>query len=473
GDVTAFYPNVDVELARNIVLDKLSSTLWNHSDGEVKLLTPEERLFLEKLWDVANGSLIFRFQDQIYAQERGLAMGVASSPSVANLYGAYFEEKVLPQLSGVTLYVRYIDDVFPVVQARDKEEARRIMEPLKFPGCEIVWEAEEAVDGVVFLDMEIKMDPVSRRIDYWPYRKPRNSFERIPYASHHPDDVKRGTFIGELSRMADLSSRRAYFDEACQELKDIYLARGYPARLVDTWLTNNANERWKSRLSARTRHSQPVHVLKTVFNPVWDFVSAKDLQSVIMEHWSQVIDEAKEGGDPGLPLDRTESRHEDGQIDYYGMPRSVGRAGHLVWGGGPLLPPVEDEQLVLHKKATIHHRSLIAEGSAALGHVRQLSKSPDLPSEGPQEQLAPQVVPISPVTAGRPVEDGEVVEYDDSILNLLDRRFIFSRRRTRVLGDLVNDWRRTTLAYTESRSAFPLDERQMRRWTDTIDKFGA
>lgn len=170
----------------------------------------------------------------------------------------------------------------------------------------------------MFLDMEIRMDPLTRRLDYWPYRKPCNLFEQIPYASHHPDKVKQGTFIGELSQMADLSSCRPYYDEACLELKDIYMAIGYPERLVNTWLRNNANACWESRLLARTRHSSAMHVLKTVFNPVWEFISANDLRSVIMEYWSQEI-ENKEAGDQGLEPDRSILHQEDRETKDYSL----------------------------------------------------------------------------------------------------------------------------------------------------------
>ncbi|MFL4368795.1 hypothetical protein, partial [Enterobacter asburiae] len=68
----------------------------------------------------------------------------------------------------------------------------------------MTWEVSEW--NSPFLDMLVYIDPLTGQVEHTPYRKALNHKERIPWASHHPKDVKKGTYIGEMSRLATLSS---------------------------------------------------------------------------------------------------------------------------------------------------------------------------------------------------------------------------------------------------------------------------
>ena len=56
-----------------------------------------------------------------------------------------------------------------------------------------------------------------------PYRKAGNYQERVPWISHHPLDVKRGTFIGEMSRLATLSITLSVYKDAIRGLVALYI----------------------------------------------------------------------------------------------------------------------------------------------------------------------------------------------------------------------------------------------------------
>jgi hypothetical protein len=144
----------------------------------------------------------------LYIQKRGLAMGVASSLDIANLYGAYFEEQIVPEDDRIIFYRRYIDDVLGLVVADTHEEAMAIAAKIQFGGCKIVWTVPEM--HTVFLDILIYLD--EGRPHYKVYKKAQNNQEHIPWVSHHPLDVKRGTFIGEITWMATLSSRKLHYE---------------------------------------------------------------------------------------------------------------------------------------------------------------------------------------------------------------------------------------------------------------------
>ena len=236
GDVVAFYPNIPLRKCQNIVTDMwIKATIWNEKDYNQDTVRGYElknfELAFSKCIRVGNTNLISQFQGENYLQLRGLAMGVADSPDLANLFGCFFEEKAeILSNEKVAFYGRYIDDVFSIVYAETEGEALNFMkDKIQYDGCEILWEISSQY--VNFLDMTIYRGS-DNNICWRPYRKAGNHMERIPWTSYHPEDIKRGTFLGEMSRLASLCSDYASYLEALQSLVTLYVKRSYPINLV-------------------------------------------------------------------------------------------------------------------------------------------------------------------------------------------------------------------------------------------------
>jgi hypothetical protein len=124
-------------------------------------------------------------------------------------------------------------------------------------------------------------------LQHMPYRKARSHQERIPWISHHPLDVKRGTFLGEMSRLATLSSTHTAYANAMKGLAALYIARGYPQDLVYSWLKDNFTKRWDARLNEVQNRpdADDVLVLKSVYNTAWNFFSAKEVGDTLFDNW--------------------------------------------------------------------------------------------------------------------------------------------------------------------------------------------
>ena len=180
-------------------------------------------------------------------------MGVADSPDLANLYGWYFEKEAnIMTDERVAFYGRYIDDCFAIVRHKNSDSAERyIADKIKFDGCQILWESSP--NRCNFLDATFYFNEFSTKVEWRPYRKAKNHLERIPWISHHPQDVKRGTFIGELSRLAVLSSTLSVYVESVQELVALYRKRGYPDDLLEIGSGNTCQNVGKRGL-LRTTH---------------------------------------------------------------------------------------------------------------------------------------------------------------------------------------------------------------------------
>ncbi|KAJ3518299.1 hypothetical protein NM688_g9457 [Phlebia brevispora] len=182
GDIVAYYPNIPLAKCLSIVANRCKTAFAD-------TMTAEERHLFFLCYFLANKGLIIDFNGESSEQIRGLAMGIACSPDLANLYGAHFEEKVFedPLMNyHIPFYGRYLDDVLAIVYAPDRASALALAHKIKFDDVEIEWNVSEW--NTPFLDMFVYLDPQDGQVHHKPYSKPLNHKERIPWASHHPKD---------------------------------------------------------------------------------------------------------------------------------------------------------------------------------------------------------------------------------------------------------------------------------------------
>ena len=279
GDVVAFYPNIPLEECLDITAELYEEYVGKPSTSQE---LREMEVFLLCL-RTGNQNLITRYKDLVYKQRNGLAMGVADSPDLANLFGWFFERQVkILDHPLIPFYGRFIDDIFGIVYASSEVEAVQIISVVKFSGCVIEWGASDKF--LPFLDMTIYRD-ANNCVQHMPYRKARSHQERIPWISHHPLDVKRGTYIGEMSRLATLCSLHSHYIDAIRSLCALYIARGYPSNLVINWTRSNIKERWQKRLGNNQREHDDILVLKSEFNTAWNYFSAKELGDTVLGYW--------------------------------------------------------------------------------------------------------------------------------------------------------------------------------------------
>ena len=292
SDVVAFYPSIPMENCIDITLAYFEWFYYRNTDKNDHDRLMDTLIFIKAL-RVGNTKLIFIHDNQLYEQKRGLAMGVADSPNLANFYGWHFAQKLqIHKHPLIPFYGRYIDDICAIVYASTREEALAIMSQVKFDECVIEWNASDQFQ--VFLDMTLYIDE-NRRLQYMPYRKARSHQERIPWISHHPLDVKRGTYYGEMSRLATISSTYSIYSDAIRGLAALYIARGYPEDIVLYWTKNNMQEKWEKHLNETPQQHKAVLDLKSEFNTTWNYFSASELGSTILDFWRDWMQHAEAG----------------------------------------------------------------------------------------------------------------------------------------------------------------------------------
>ncbi len=277
GDVVGFYTNVDTKQARDIVVKLATKQLTGIANG--MSFHPVFSAFVDGLFGLQQDDLVFKIilRDNVlwFVQSNGLAMGVAASPDIANLFAAYHESKFkVDFMNKCLIYKRYIDDIFSLIMANSRSHAEKLLtENVIIPGLEIKWDISDC--HCVFLDLDITLNKKwpGSELRYSPYRKPFNNFERLPYITGHPDSMLKAAFKSEVYRMAVLSCNVDRYAVELTWLGELYYSRGYPAKVILGWIKRFKREAWSNRLKSASRVDEPqtkIWPLKSVMNPVWE-----------------------------------------------------------------------------------------------------------------------------------------------------------------------------------------------------------
>lgn len=294
GDVTSMYTNIPKAAGKTKVEELLHT--WYRTEVRPSLSEQEQINMmlqpLNRLAELVNTDALFYYKEHTYQQIRGLPMGAPQSPDVANAYMAEHEEELkIPHVDRprwMLFYQRYIDDIYSLVQADSEEEAVQLVtDYIKIPYLDITWQASK--DHAVFLDLYTYLDPVYDTIQFRPYEKPGNLYHRVPWSSSHPLHVKKAVVLGEMTRLAVGSSHKRNYINALERYQVILLHRGYPEKVVQSWVRKNLNERWGRRLdeagSFNSLADLPLAVIKSSYNPIWERLNVREIQTVMRMRW--------------------------------------------------------------------------------------------------------------------------------------------------------------------------------------------
>ena len=105
-DVPSLFTNVSLDETIKIC----SEALYDESDSQP--IIPKD-MFVE-LIKSATSSVKFSFNNAIYKQTDGVAMGLSLGPALANIFVGYYEGKLFFQTHKPPTYFRYVDDTFAI-----------------------------------------------------------------------------------------------------------------------------------------------------------------------------------------------------------------------------------------------------------------------------------------------------------------------------------------------------------------------
>ena len=177
----------------------------------------------------------FQFNDSMYHQVQGTAMGTKMAPSYANLFMAELEERLLRNsTTDPILWKRYIDDIL-CIWPGSQQSLDDFMQYLNGAHPTIKFTCESSPHSVDFLDVTIYKGDRFRStgiLDIKPFFKKTNKFQYLEFSSAHPKYTFRGLIKGEMTRLLRACSDEAEYHKIQVKTFRLFRDRGYPSRLV-------------------------------------------------------------------------------------------------------------------------------------------------------------------------------------------------------------------------------------------------
>ena len=233
GDVTSLYTNMKIDLILSAVQEAF--------DEVPNPARPDKEIL--QLLELTLKRNDFEFNDRIFLQTCGTAMGKTYAPSLANLYLKKFDTaakygfRIRPKL-----YWRFLDDLF-IIWPGTREELAEYQDFLNsvIAGITVQLNAKDRI--IEFLDTQVyKITDGDGRwvLKTKPFFKPTDTHQLLHAASFHPRHTTRGILKSQFIRFKRIASSRDDYNEAARTLGAVLTKRGYSSRLfrrlkLDVW----------------------------------------------------------------------------------------------------------------------------------------------------------------------------------------------------------------------------------------------
>ena len=222
-DVVSLFTNVPIDETINIC----ASALY-HSDISPPQLT--ETSFRELMAKVTK-EVHFSFNDVMYRQIDGVAMGSPLGPVLANIFVG-FEECRLLRTNDITLpqyYGRYVDDICTIFNSESEaEEFNKALNEIH-PSLRFTIE-RESNNSLPFLDVEVVKSDNSLLTKV--YRKPTFTGLYTRWESYSSRKQKLN-LISTLTRRAKKICSEVYLENELNNVRSIFKFNGYPDSVVE------------------------------------------------------------------------------------------------------------------------------------------------------------------------------------------------------------------------------------------------
>ncbi|XP_078384100.1 uncharacterized protein LOC144666557 [Oculina patagonica] len=222
-DVVSLFTAIPVEKACNYIRNKLEDDSSLHSRSSLDIDD------IICLLNVVLSNNYFIYNDNIYKQIHGCAMGSPVSPVVANLCMEEIEETAINSTPvPPKIWKRYVDDSFCVIK---KNAVASFHDSLNSIDPHISFTIEHESNGQLsFLDTLISRDNNKLNIDV--YRKPTHTDRYLDFRSHHDRDHKISTAATLLHRALKLPNSESGKAREIDRISIALQSNGYPPKVT-------------------------------------------------------------------------------------------------------------------------------------------------------------------------------------------------------------------------------------------------
>ena len=233
-DSSLFMASLDVNsLFTNIPLDETINICTESIFNEIDTVEGLNKSEFKELLSLATKVSYFIFNELLYKQIDGVAMGSPLGPTLANAFLCFYEKKWLeqcPEEFKPVYYRRYVDDIFVLFKSQDYLIKFRDYFKKCHPNMNFTFEQEKN-GKLSFLDVEVSRDGNTFVTSV--YRKPTFSGVYAHFDSFLLSTYKIGMIYTLVFRCFRICSDWNKFHKEIIFLKDIFLKNGYPTSFID------------------------------------------------------------------------------------------------------------------------------------------------------------------------------------------------------------------------------------------------
>ena len=225
-DVKSLFTNVPLKEVIDICSQKLYELKKPHLSKEnfVKLLK------------IATSDVRFSFNNIMYLQHDGVAMGSPLGPTLANIYMGFLESKIIPSFQDNIQYHRYVDDCFVIAENEQKLDNFYKLLNEQHDSIKFTIEKEQN-NELSYLDVL-----VIRKSEFVTtvFRKDTFTGKYLNFQSHC--SLKRKiNLIKTLCHRAHLICSPEFFEREIEYIKTLLYKNGYPSELVSRTIKTHLN----------------------------------------------------------------------------------------------------------------------------------------------------------------------------------------------------------------------------------------
>ena len=195
------------------------------------LLSPKDIFF--QLMTVLTSCVEFSFNNVMFRQIDGVAMGSPLGPALANILVGNHEHKLFASNSKTFLYQRYVDDIFLIFTTERQRD--QFFADLNSLHPSLIFTVEKEKDGVLpFLDVKIEKSKNEFLISV--YRKPRYTELYTKWNSFEPK--RKTNFVGNFLHRAFKICSKSKLQEELNHFRSILQQNGYPEIVINSSIRN-------------------------------------------------------------------------------------------------------------------------------------------------------------------------------------------------------------------------------------------
>ena len=219
-DVSSLFTNVPLDETIVVCAD----ALYDNPDTQPQF---SKEVFVE-LMRSATSTVEFSFNNIMYRQVDGVAMGSPLGPALANIFVGYYKEKLFSEISKPSVYFRYVDDTFVIFQ--NEKESEEFLTRLNGLHSSLWFTFEKEKNNTLpFLDVFVERAKASYETNV--YRKPTFTGQYLRWESFTL--IKRkASLVSTLVHRALMICSKSKLKGEINRIKEILLDNGYPEEFV-------------------------------------------------------------------------------------------------------------------------------------------------------------------------------------------------------------------------------------------------